>query len=313
MEGMQQVTIMEALKAFEQNCAASEKSARTVEFYRQGVKQLVSYLGSDTPVSAVTPLQLLSYKAERAESVQITTLDAYLRAIRVFFDFCCDMRYIAESPCNKSLDVNRRKLSMAQNLPYTKLLDEHDFHTIMTVDAPRYMPRKNVARNRAILAILLTSGIRSSGFCALTPADLYEKRNVIHVRCGKGGKTGDILYSDVAIRAVRAYLDTLQKQPADNEPLFCKATEPGVPYNRTLLTETVQKAVERWTGKHGYRAHSMRHSMANILLRNGMRRADIGELLMHDDDEAPDVTRRYTGSDITRQLQEANAIFNLLV
>lgn len=302
-----------------ENCRTSGKSADTVSSYGRTLRNLCDFLksqGASSPAD-VTAVMLLAWKGELSQRVSITSLDLYLRHAKLFFDFCADADIIVKSPYKSaSMSVNRASLRAAQSKPYEKNLTESDFRKILTNAAPAGMHRSAYARNRAMLMLFLTSGMRNTSLRLLTPADLDWERGVIHVRVAKGGKTSDVLFADVAQQAVRAWLAQRPDFCTDDDTLFgfCRDGEQTwEPYSRQQISNMVCAAIKSFAGREGERSHALRHSMATMLQRRGMTQGEIGILLMHSDDSAPKVTSRYITADYTPVFRKANAIFNRIM
>ena len=301
------------------NCKNSGKSSETVASYARTLCSLCEFLkshGASDP-SDVTPVMLLAWKSELSQRVSITSMDLYLRHAKLFFDFCADADMIVKSPYKAaSMSVNRSALRAAQEKPYEKNLTEADFRKILCNEEPANMHRSAYARNRAMLLLFLTSGLRNTSLRLLTPADLDWDRGVIHVRIAKGGKTSDVLFADIAQKAVRAWLEQRPSFCTDEDTVFgfCRDGEhTWRPYSRQQISNMVCSAVQSFSGREGERSHAMRHSMATLLQHRGMTQGEISILLMHSDENAPKVTSRYIEADYTPVFRKANAIFNRIV
>ena len=309
-------TLEQAAALYLGNCKTSGKSADTVASYARTLRNLCDFLSSQGVSFAedVNAVHLLAWKSDLSQRVSLTSLDLYLRHAKLFFDFCADADMVIKSPYKAaSMAVNRSALRAAQAKPYEKNLTEGDFRKILCNDAPANMHRSAYARNRAMLMLFLTSGMRNTSLRMLTPADLDWERGVIHVRVAKGGKSSDVLFADIAQQAVRAWMAQRPAYCTDSDTLFgfCREGEQTwEPYSRQQISNMVCAAVQSFSGRQGERSHAMRHSMATLLQHRGMTQGEISILLMHSDENAPKVTSRYIEADYTPVFRKANAIFN---
>lgn len=308
-------TVREAVSAYLDNCRISGKSEDTLASYGRTLRSLADFLASHGAENAedVSSAHLLAWKADCATRLSITSLDLYLRHARLFFDFCVDTDILSKSPYKASvMAVNRAALRSVAQKPYQKNLTEQDFRSILSNNAPRNMHRATYARNRAMLALFLTSGMRNTSLRLLTPRDLDWENGVVHVRVAKGGKSADVLFSDIAKQAMRAWLQDRPSLCTDSDPIFgfLSASGAWMPYSRQQVSEIVNASVRGFAGVEGERSHAMRHSMATLLQHRGMSQGEIAILLMHSEDAAPRVTRRYIEADYSAVFRKANAIFN---
>jgi integrase/recombinase XerD len=148
-----------------------------------------------------------------------------------------------------------------------------------------------VQRNRAILALLLDSGMRAGELLSLLVNDVDPRQGMFTVR-GKGDKTRPVVVGSFARRELWAYL-TLFRLKMDVEvttdALFISYT--GTPFTYDGLMRMFRKLkAKSGIDRVSVRPHMCRHTFATIAHRNGMRGATLQEALGH---TTFDITRRY--------------------
>lgn len=301
------------------NCRASGKSHNTVESYERSLDLFSEWLRKKVSVYAIadiTPGILLTWKSETAEMVSPSTLRLYVSHLRTFFEFCFEMEYIPKNPFKKKVMEVKVKDSDVKDTK-THVLSPICFKLIWSNDQPRDTHRKAIARNRAILMLLITSGIRCESLCNLRPADLDIENHRIRIENAKGGKNGEVVYSDVAFDAVQKYLLSGYHPESwgYGDTLFGFVDGNGIwnAYSRNQLSNIVEAAVRGFTGEIGFRPHSMRHTCASLLSANGLSDGEISVLLMHSDGTGAQVTNRYIDRDNTRLFDKANKVFSKLI
>jgi site-specific recombinase XerD len=141
-------------------------------------------------------------------------------------------------------------------------------------------------RDRAMLELLFSTGLRVSELCALSIDDVDLSRDEFSVR-GKGEKVRVVFLSDSAKNAVHAYL----KERKDmDEALFVqygKNLKDAKKKNKDLrLTpRSVQRSMKRYAAIAGITGkvtpHVLRHSFATDLLSNGADLRSVQALLGH--------------------------------
>jgi integrase/recombinase XerC len=136
-------------------------------------------------------------------------------------------------------------------------------------------------RDKAILELLYSSGLRLTELVNLNPIDLNLKDKSLMVM-GKGGKTRMVPIGQKAIEAVNLWLDVRsQLAKIDEEALFVGSK--GV----RLGQRAIQARITHWGKKNGIQQsvypHLLRHSFATHLLEASGDLRAVQELLGHKD------------------------------
>lgn len=308
----------QAVEQYLRNCGNSGKSPNTINSYKSALRLLGGYLRSIGigNVEEVTNNHLVDWKAEFAESLSPSSLRLYCTIANGFFDFCVEMSIIVSSPYKpKLMQVAVKDTDRKDTLSH--VLTEADFRAIVLADNPPNMHRKAIARNKAILALLITSGIRCESLCRLTHADLDYTNRTIRIVNAKGGKNADVPYTSVAFAAVQEYLASAAHPDtwSQDDPLFGFVDGDGIwtPYGRTQLSNIVEASVRAFVGKSGFRSHAMRHTFASILSNRGLTDGEVSILLMHSDGSGAPVTARYIKRNNTDLFFAVDNIFNSIL
>jgi site-specific recombinase XerD len=137
-------------------------------------------------------------------------------------------------------------------------------------------------RDRAIIELLFSTGLRVSELCSLD-TDLDLTRDSFSIR-GKGDKVRVVFLSDVARDAIRAYLKARKDM---NDALFVnvpRARNPKKAPSR-LTPRSVELLMKTYAAKAGITKkvtpHVLRHSFATDLLNNGADIRSVQQLLGH--------------------------------
>lgn len=137
-------------------------------------------------------------------------------------------------------------------------------------------------RDRAILELLFSTGLRVSELCSLN-TDLDISRDSFPIR-GKGEKVRVVFLSDTAKNAIRAYL---KKRTDLEEALFVNVPlKRGSTAARSRLTpRSIEMLMKTYAAKAGITKkvtpHVLRHSFATDLLNNGADIRSVQQLLGH--------------------------------
>ncbi|MDH7476247.1 MAG: tyrosine-type recombinase/integrase [Microgenomates group bacterium] len=141
-------------------------------------------------------------------------------------------------------------------------------------------------RDRAILELLFSTGLRVSELVALNREQFYSNADEFSVK-GKGGKTRVVFLSERAKKYLKKYLD--QRNDAF-QPLFIRYSGPKESKELTeekfrLTARSVERMIDKYRKKAGIAKrigpHALRHSFATDLLSGGADLRSVQELLGH--------------------------------
>lgn len=263
------------------------RSIRTAENYRLYMERLVEFAGN-IPVYKITDelirkyrLWLNRYIDEQGRDLSTITQNYHLIALRNFLKYC-SQRDI------ETLDSGRIILPKIQKKQVSFLLAEEVarmFDAIGSDDA-------NGLRDKAILELLFSGGMRVSELCNLNRDQVNLERREFTVR-GKGNKDRPIFISQSAADAIGEYLSSR----SDNlKPLFLNNSRnvhknltdsDGVDASeqRRLTPRSIQRIVSKYSQAAGITKHvtphTLRHSFATDLLMNGADLRSVQSMLGH--------------------------------
>jgi len=178
----------------------------------------------------------------------------------------------------------------------------------------RWLTRKNYLlhnpaselelRDRAIIEVLYSTGVRRMEVIALKLYDLSLDRGVVLVRQGKGKKDRYVPIGERAVAWLRKYIDEARPQLAlEPDDMTVFLTSSGEPFSRDHMTSNVKARIDAAKlGKTGA-CHLFRHTMATLMHENGADIRFIQEILGH---VKLETTQIYTHVSI-RTLQQVHA------
>lgn len=146
--------------------------------------------------------------------------------------------------------------------------------------------RSTALRDRAIVLLLLDTGMRASELCTLTLGALDLKNRQLRV-FGKGSKERILLYSPSTGRALWRYIAHSRPDEPPTAPLFISTI--GTPYNRVALLNLLQRLGQR-AGVPNCHPHRFRHTFAIQFLRNNTNIFALQAALGH---TSLDMVKRY--------------------
>lgn len=136
-------------------------------------------------------------------------------------------------------------------------------------------------RDYALLVLLTRLGLRSSEACHLRLDDLDWAEGSLRVRAGKSGHDVILPLEAKVGQALALYLERA-RPPCRCREVFVRDYAPRVGLTRQALYKRIRAAFAR-AGFTGLRkgAHTLRHSLASDLLRQGASLGEIAEILGH--------------------------------
>jgi len=257
-------------------------SVHTLRAYRKDLEAFSEY-SKKTPED-IELIDIRVFIASQIKSgLSKTTVGRRLGAVRSFLKFLYREGYVKSNPAKLVSSPKTPKL-----LPKFLTVDD----AFALVEKPEGIGFMH-ARDRAILELLYSSGLRVSEVAGLNVEDVNTKEGLVKVR-GKGRKERIVPVGSKAVDAVKTYLV---------EKILLKRKHPALFLNRSgapLSDRGIRRIVVRYarlSGIHGaIGPHTLRHSFASHLLQGGADLRVIQELLGH---ASLSTTQKYTHLDLT--------------
>jgi site-specific recombinase XerD len=209
------------------------------------------------------------------DTLKRKTQNYYLIALRAFLKYLRKRGVESLNPERIELaKVPERSLDLISTQELERLMKAPDTNTLTGL------------RDRAMLELLFSTGLRVSELCALSQEDVDLSRDEFSVR-GKGDKVRVVFLSDTARNAIKEYL----KERKDfDDALFIQygknAKQDEVKNKDLRLTSrSVQRIMKKYATIAGITRkvtpHVIRHSFATDLLSNGADLRSVQALLGH--------------------------------
>ena len=208
-----------------------------------------------------------------SKEIKPSTQARIISGIKRFFDFL-----ILENILNENPLQNIETPKIGSKLPTTLTVKEID-KLIDSID----IKSKNKIRNKAIIEILYSCGLRVSELITLKVSDLYFNESIIKVT-GKGNKERFVPISKGAINYIEKYLNEIrifQKiKKGSEDTLFLNERGNGLSRVMIYIILNDLKIKAEINKKIG--PHTLRHSFATHLLENGADLITIQNMLGHE-------------------------------
>lgn len=256
--------------------ASEGLSKRSLASYQHHLNTWLEHVG-DVELSEITPLDMVKYMEFMRNDYQPRRLNGQIGplrkntvrniwvSLRSFWRFAED---ILEVPSVMG-KIKPPKVEQVE----VPLLSEAEIKALLAQTKPKRAPRarsgrryEQQLRDRAIVLLLLDTGIRVTELCNLDIGDVTLKTGRIQVE-GKGARRRYVWIATITRQAIWQYLSERERGNQPERPLFV-SIERRRRIGRRWLAKHLKQLGER-AGVNGVHPHRFRHTFAVQYLRNG--------------------------------------------
>jgi integrase/recombinase XerD len=282
-----------------------ERSVKTKVAYRSDLDQVVSYAGDAFPLSSVDPSFIESWAADlRLRNYSPASMRRKMVVLKVFCSYWVRKGFLVESP------FWRVKLSFGRIKQLPRSLSEKEMRVLLTQAKQNQsaakiqrkatviakgemrtvaLRRYRALRNLALLDLLFATGMRVGEVSSLNVLDFSISEAVFRVT-GKGGRDRlAFIVDDQSLRIQQEHVEMRSHIASQSHALFLNAT------GGRLSTQGIANVISRFRKDAGIERHitphMLRHTVATLLLRNGVDIRVVQEFLGH---ASIATTQRYT-------------------
>lgn len=242
-------------------------SSNTVKAYLNDITSFNIFIKKDlTKIDSTDIRNYLKY----INNLSARTITHNLSSLKSFYNYLERIELIAINPVN---EIDRPKLE--QKIPtyltieeVSKLLDikiENEFN----------------ARDKAILELLYSSGIRISELTNMELSNIDLDECLIRIM-GKGSKERIVPLGDYAINALSDYINNYRPLLNKKNTSYVFLNNRGGKLSRQFIFKTIKNECTKKGIKKSVSPHTLRHTFATHLLKNGADLRIIQELLGHE-------------------------------
>jgi integrase/recombinase XerD len=267
-------------------------SENSIEAYRRDVQKLAQFVSmthkalAPERVSAEVLRSFLEYITKMGLGAQ--TQGRILSGLKSFFKFLVFEGVTEDDPTVLIEGPKRGR----------KLPDTLSFHEIENILNAIDLSTPEGARNRAMLEVLYSSGLRVSELIDLRLNNLYADSGFLRVR-GKGNKERLVPIGREALKYVGIYVDGVRGRPPLKAPKtgfesYVFLNRNGSKLTRVMVFTIIRDLAARIGLKKSISPHTFRHSFATHLIEGGADLRAVQEMLGH---ESITTTEIYTHLD----------------
>lgn len=263
-------------------------SENTISSYKRDLNKMNLYLKKD--FTKLTKADIQKYIQDLSKNKNSNTISRIISSLKSFYKFLEINKYTNTNPLTTIISPKT-----ARKLP--KVLSEEEVNKLLDINLNNDFDY----RNKAMLELMYSSGLRVSELINLTVNDVDLKNSLVRI-FGKGSKERIVPLNDYATEALNNYIlyhrPKLFKQKESN---YLFLNNHGNQMTRQGFFKTLKKIAKEKGIKSELSPHTLRHSFATHLLKYGADLRSIQELLGHSDIST---TQIYTH--ITNEMLEKN-------
>ncbi len=251
-------------------------SANTREAYGRDLRRFLDYIDSRGVDALDVELPLLEDYVQHLHKAGIAprSMARMISGVRSFYRYLQIDGYLGQDP-TELLETPR----LPKHLPEVLTLDEVerilDAIDLSTVEGQR---------DRCLIELLYSCGLRVSEVCALRLSDLFFDEGFVRV-IGKGDKQRVVPISPRAVHEIHNWLDAradIAVKPEDEDVLFVSARR-GLRLSRVTVFHNIKQHVAAAGIEKSVSPHTFRHTFATHLLEGGASLPAIQAMLGHED------------------------------
>ena len=240
------------------------------------------------PAAVATPT-LTQYRAhlQTVQKKAPATINRHLVSLKRFFTWCAEAELIARDPARVVRSVPSQRSAPRQ------LSDKEEARLVATVD------QYGTLRDRALVYLLLHTGLRSCEACRLkiTDLEINPRSGWLIVRAGKRGKQRRVPLNVTVRKALEGYLGELASTAETAPGQFVFRSEKGGGLTERGLRYVVSKYVQI-ARLEDVSPHDLRHRFGYRLAKTGTPLQEIAQLMGHDSTDTTLLYTKATGADL---------------
>lgn len=247
-------------------------SNNTVISYITDLQEFFLYISNNLNIKDITLINrsvvrsFISYLQQYG--YKKSSIGRKINALRHFFKFLTIKKYIQHNPILYLSSIKKEKI-----LP--SFLTKEEVDKLLSLITPQDF---FTARDRALLELLYSSGLRISEVAQLDENDIDIYEGLVTVK-GKGNKERVVPVGEVALKYIKEYLRYKYMKGFKSKEIFVNK------FGKRLSVRGIRKIIMKWIKKASIHKkvspHTFRHTFATHLLESGCDLRSIQEMLGH--------------------------------
>lgn len=271
-------------------------SSHTILAYRKDIMDFISFCKEEFNQN----FEDVGYNQIRCWIVQLSSgklvnrsINRKLSSLKTFYNYLVKIREVSENPMVKHRSLKEQKKI---SIPFS----EKEVNEV--IDLIKRKAGFEGLRDRLILELLYSTGIRRAELIHIKLKDLYFEEGVLRI-LGKGNKERFVVLLPFVIETIQTYQLERKMLQEIKDRDYLLLTKKGVKIYETLVYRIINSYFRRVSTKVKKSPHVLRHAFATHLLNRGASLFSVKELLGHSSLAS---TQVYTNS----SLEELKQVYN---
>lgn len=264
-------------------------SMNTINSYLSDIKEYQEFKKGD--ILSSTKEDILAY-LKTIKNLESTTISHKISSLKSFFKYYQKREKIKANPL-----ANIRSPKIAKKLPTYLTLEEVSKLLDVEIKSPYD------ARNKAILELLYSSGIRISELCNMQTSNYNSYECIIRL-IGKGSKERIIPLGDYAISVLEDYINNYRPKINKKNINSIFINNRGDAVSRQFIFKVIKKECLKKGIRKNVSPHTLRHTFATHLLQNGADLRIIQELLGHENISTTQIYTHVSNQELKNDYQK---------
>lgn len=264
-------------------------SMNTINSYLSDIKEYQEFKKGD--ILSSTKEDILAY-LKTIKDFESTTISHKISSLKSFFKYYQKREKIKVNPL-----ANIKSPKIAKKLPTYLTLEEVSKLLDVEIKSPYD------ARNKAILELLYSSGIRISELCNMQTSNYNSYECIIRL-IGKGSKERIIPLGDYAISVLEDYINNYRPKINKKNINSIFINNRGDAVSRQFIFKVIKKECLKKGIRKNVSPHTLRHTFATHLLQNGADLRIIQELLGHENISTTQIYTHVSNQELKNDYQK---------
>lgn len=264
-------------------------SMNTINSYLSDIKEYQEFKKGD--ILSSTKEDILAY-LKTIKNLESTTISHKISSLKSFFKYYQKREKIKVNPL-----TNIKSPKIAKKLPTYLTLEEVSKLLDVEIKSPYD------ARNKAILELLYSSGIRISELCNMQTSNYNSYECIIRL-IGKGSKERIIPLGDYAISVLEDYINNYRPKINKKNINSIFINNRGDAVSRQFIFKVIKKECLKKGIRKNVSPHTLRHTFATHLLQNGADLRIIQELLGHENISTTQIYTHVSNQELKNDYQK---------
>lgn len=268
----------------------------TLDAYSHDIEKLLAYFGEQGIDPLAARLEDLQAFAANLHSIGVRARSQcrILSGVRTFYHYLQVDGYISDDP-SELLESPQ----LGDHLPEVLTTEEVD-RLEQAIDLSKWEGQ----RNKAIIEVLFSCGLRVSELVTLRLSDLYLEEHFVRV-VGKGRKERLVPISESAVKQLQLWFidrNLMDIKPGEEDYVFLNRR--GAHLTRTMILIMIKRLGEEAGISKTISPHTLRHSFATALLAGGADLRAIQAMLGHESIGTTEIYTHIDTHELRREILE---------